>query len=121
MLALVLVAVGFLVIAAFFAFGLRRVTFDEARAEARLHEPGAHNVSYLVPTGEDATPVIAALHRAGYAVVGGMEHGQERVLVGCEERDRADVRRIIEDVEKTAYKGQGLPVHSHVIFEDEQA
>ncbi len=119
MLALVLVAIGFLAVGAFFAFGLRRVTFDEARTETRLTEPGAHTVTYRVPPGEDPSPVIAALHRAGYTVVGGIDQGQERVLVGCEERDRADVRRIIEEVERSVYKF--LPAHAHVRFEDEPA
>jgi hypothetical protein len=119
MLALVLVAVGVLAVALVIALAMRKVTFDEARDEAALKEPGAHTVSYVVPNGQDASVLIAALTHAGFKAVGGMERGQERVLVACSEGDRGEVRRIIESVHEANFGGPELHV-AHVRFEDER-
>ena len=119
MLALVLVIVILLAVGVIFALGLRRVTFDEAQAEARLRQPGAHTVTYAVPTGQDASVLIAALAHAGFKAVGGMEAGQERVLVACEQSDRGEVRRIIESVHEANFGGPEMHV-AHVRFEDER-
>ncbi|MGN6130502.1 MAG: hypothetical protein ACTHOK_09205 [Nocardioidaceae bacterium] len=101
------------------AFGLRRVTFDEVHAEQELERPGAHRVSYVVPPGEDAALVMAALIRAGYTAVGGQERGVERVLVRCEADQRADVRRVIEHAEQARSTDPEMYV-GHVRFEDER-
>lgn len=119
MFALVLVIVGLLAVLVIFALGLRRVTFDEARDEARLRQPGAHTVAYTVPTGQDASVLLAALTHAGFKAVGGMEGGQERMLVACDESDRGEVRRIIESVHEANFGGPEMHV-AHVRFEDER-
>lgn len=119
MLALVLVIVGLLAVVVILALGLRRATFDEAEAEVGLRQPGAHTVSYVVPTGQDASVLLAALTHAGFKAVGGMEAGQERVLVACDESQRGEVRRIIESVHEANFGGPEMHV-AHVRFEDER-
>lgn len=101
------------------AFALRRVTFDEVQVEHELEQPGAHRVAYVVPPGEDAALVVAALTRAGYTAVGGMDHGVERVLVRCEADQRTDVRHVIEHAEQARSKDPEMYV-GHVRFEDER-
>ncbi len=101
------------------AFALRRITVDEVHTEQELEQPGPHRVSYVVPNGEDAAGVVAALTRSGYTAVGGMEHGVERVLVRCEAEQRADVRHVIEHVEQARSADPEMYV-SHVRFDDER-
>lgn len=120
MLAVVFVFVGLLAVGVLLALWLRKVTFDESRDEAALRRPGAHTVSYTVPTGQDGSVLIAALKHGGFKAVGGMERGQERVLVACEEEgDRAEVRRIIEHVHTMNFGGPEMHV-ANVRFEDER-
>jgi hypothetical protein len=120
MIVIAMLLVAFVVVGLLVAFALRRWTLDEARTEARLHEPGAHTVAYDVPAGQDAAVLLAALGRGGYAAVSDMHLGVERVLVDCPtEHDRAQVRGIIEHVHSTGFDGAEMQV-GHVSFEDER-
>jgi hypothetical protein len=101
------------------AFALRRITFDEVRTERERERDGAHRVSYVVPPGEDAALVVAALARAGYRAVGAFDQGVERVLVRCEADQRADVRRVLEHAEQARSADPEMYV-GHVRFEDER-
>jgi hypothetical protein len=118
-LAVVLVVVGFLAVILLVLLGLRRATFDEVRAEAALHQPGSHTVTYVVPNGQDASVLLTALMHAGFKAVGGMEHGEEHVIVACTERERAEVRRIIESVHEANFGGPEIRVPP-VRFVDER-
>lgn len=111
--------VGVLVVGAVVALILRRATLDEAKTEARLREPGAHKVTYAVPTGQDPAVLVAALSRAGFTSVGDLEHGAELLLVECEPEDRAQVRDVLEHVSRTGFDGAPMRV-GHVTFEDER-
>lgn len=120
MIVIAMLAIAFLVVGVIVAFALRRWTLDEARTEARLHEPEAHTVIYDVPAGQDPAVLLAALSRAGYIAVSDMERGVERVLVDCpHEGDRNKVREIIEHVHRTSFEGAEMNV-AHVSFEDER-
>lgn len=101
------------------AFALRRITFDEVRTEQELERDDAPRVSYVVPSGEDAALVVAALSRAGFTAVGHFERGVERVLVRCEAGQRADVRHVIEHAEQVR-SADPERYAGHVHFEDER-
>jgi hypothetical protein len=119
MIVIAMLVIAFLVVGTIVAFALRRWTLDEARTEARLHEPGAHTVIYDVPPGQDPAVLLGALSRAGYIAVSDTERGVERVLVDCpHEQDRDKVRDIIEHVHRTSFEGAEIDV-AHVSFEDE--
>ena len=120
MIVIAMLAVAFLVVGVIVAFALRRWTLDEARVEARMHEPGAHTVIYDVPVGQDPAVLLAALDRAGFTAVSDMERGVERVLVDCPTEDTRDkVRSVIEHVHRTGFEGAEMQV-GHVSFEDER-
>lgn len=120
MIVIAMLIVAFLVVGLLVAFALRRWTLDEARFEARVHDPEAHAVAYDVPVGQDPAVLLAALDRAGYKAASDMDHGVERVLVPCPtEHDRAQVRSIIEHVHSTSFEGAEMNV-AHVSFEDER-
>ncbi|HLN79177.1 MAG TPA: hypothetical protein VK204_19185 [Nocardioidaceae bacterium] len=112
--------VGVVVLSVALMLALRRWTLDEARTETRLHQPGAHTVVYAVPNGQDPAILMAALSREGFTAVSDTEGGQERLLVECpDEHDRAQVRSIIEHVDRAGFDGPEMHV-SHVSFEDER-
>lgn len=112
-------AVGVLAVALVLAWGLRKVVFDEGRTEDRLRLPGTHTLAYVVPTGQDAAVLEAALAHAGFTAVGVMEGGTERLLIECPEEARPEVRSIIEHVTKTSLEGGEIHV-GHVSFDDER-
>ena len=114
-----LVLVGVLVVGVIVALGLRRITLDDVRTEARMHQPGAHTLSYVMPVGQDPALAMARLAHAGFTAVADSTGGVERVLVDCEEQDRAQVRSILEHVDRAGIAGP--PIHvDHVSFEDER-
>lgn len=120
MIVIAMLVVAFLVVGLLVALALRRWTLDEAHLEARLHEPGAHTVIYDVPNGQDGAVLLAALDRAGFTAVSGMDRGVEQVLVDCPtEQDRSQVRSVIEHVHRTSFDGADMPV-AQVSFEDER-
>lgn len=92
---------------------------DEARLEARLHEPGAHTLAYVVPNGQDPAVLMAALAGAGFTAIVDLYGGRERLLVECGEDDRARVREVIEHVDRGGIDGPEMHV-GHVSFEDER-
>ena len=112
--------VGVVALSVALMWAMRRWTLDEARTEARLHQPGAHTVTYAVPNGQDPAILMAALSRAGFTSVSDIEGGRERLLVEYhDERDRAQVRSIIEHVDRAGFDGPEMHV-GHVSFEDER-
>lgn len=115
LLFVVLVAAGFAL-----AMGLRRWMQDEVRSEALLRDPEAHALVYVVPDGQDPTILVAALSRAGFTAMGDMEAGVERLLIACpDEEDRAEVRSIIEHVNRSGFDGIEMHV-GPVRFQDER-
>lgn len=111
--------VGFLALGVVIMLALRTVTFDEARTEARVHQPGTYTLSYAVPEGQDPAVLMAALARAGYTSVPDTEGGAERLLIECPSQARAQVRSIIEHVGSAGFDGPEMHV-GHVSFEDER-
>ena len=97
----------------------RRWTLDEAKTEARLRSPESHRLVYPVPDGEDPTSVMAALTGAGFVSVVDTLAGVERLLVECDEKDRARVREVIEQAERAGSEGPQTRVR-RVSFEDER-
>ena len=74
---------------------LRKWGMEVGRTEARLHEPGAHTMSYAVPPGRDPAELMAAVRCAGFTVV---EESPDRLLVDCPEAgDEAKVRRLLDE------------------------
>ncbi len=119
MLALVLALFGVAVVTWALMWELRRVTFDEAREEARLRQPASSTLSYAVPDGQDPVVLTAALSRAGFTSLGVLQNGLERLLIDCPSADqRALVRSIIEHVRRTGFQGADMVV-THVRFDDE--
>jgi hypothetical protein len=119
MIVMGMLVTGVLVVALAAALVLRRWTLDEARTEARLHQPGAHRLAYVVPDGQDPAVLTAALAHAHFASVTDLEGGRERLLVAAEEGDRARVRSILEQVDRAGLDGPEMHV-GHVSFEDER-
>ena len=119
MIVIGMLAVGLLAVGVVLMLALRRWTLDDARTEARLHQPGTHRLVYAVPGGQDPAVLLAALAHAGFTAVTDLEGGTERLLVACEEHDRAQVRSIIEHVDRGGIDGPEMHV-GHVSFEDER-
>lgn len=91
---------------------------DEARQDAVLDSPATHTVSYVVPDGQDPAILAAALHNAGFTARAHLEGGFEVLRIACEEEQRAEVRSIIEHVDRTGF--DGAPMHiAHAKFVDE--
>jgi hypothetical protein len=114
----VVLIASFLVVGLLVMLGLRSWTLDEVRTEDRLHRPGAHTVGYVLPVGQDPTPLVAALSRAGFTARADMEGGRERLVVECEQQQRSQVREIIAGAE-ARLAGAGAPAVA-VSFEDER-
>jgi hypothetical protein len=98
--------------------GLRKWAFDEGQVEARLLAPGAHTLAFVVPNGQDPVPFKAALAHASFTTVVDNTGGRERLVVECEERDRAQVRDVLEHVHAVGAAGPDQYV-GDVRFDDE--
>lgn len=94
-----------------------RWTINDTRTETRLRSPESHRVVYAIPDGQDPTALMAAMGRAGFVCVVDTEAGVERLLVECEDVDRARVRAVVEQVKRSGREGPGTP--RAVSFEDE--
>lgn len=110
--------VALVVALVFLAFQLRDWGRHEAETEARLRSPETHTVAYVVPEGQDPAVLVAALARAGFTAVVDTSGRAERVLVACDEDQRARVRDVLEHVHRTDYDGAELPA-GRVSFDDE--
>lgn len=97
--------------------GVRRWVLDEGATEALLSDPETHTLSYLVPNGQDPVALITALAHANFTTVTDTHGGIERILVACEETDRAQVRQVLEEASTAAASGTRMT--DHVRFEDE--
>lgn len=107
---LVVVVAGLLVLRV-----ARTWVLDEGATEARLRDPETHTLSYVVPNGQDPAVLMSALAHARFTAVTDTHGGIERLLIGCEETDRAQVRQVIED----AIVARGTRTSEHVSFDDE--
>jgi hypothetical protein len=114
----VMVLVGLVVVGVAIMLALRTWVLEESRTEARLHRPGAHTLSYVVPNGQDPAVLMAAVRNAGLTSVVDTTGGTERILVECEEEDRARVRSALEHAAVPGYDGHTTV--AHVAFEDER-
>ncbi len=114
-----MVLVGFLVLGLIAMVALRSWGRNEAQTEARLRSPQTHKVAYVIPNGQDPSVVRAALAHAGFETVTDTAGGNERLLVACEESDRAQIRSIIEHVDRAGFDGPEMHV-DHVRFDDER-
>ena len=97
--------------------GARSWVLDAAATEARLMDPETHTLSYLVPNGRDPADLMSALAHARFTTATDTHGGIERLLIACEETDRAQVRRVLEDANRTS--SGGTRVSAQVIFQDE--
>ena len=93
----------------------RTWVLDEGATEARLRDPATHTLSYVVPNGQDPATLMSALAHAKFTTVTDSHGGIERLLIGCEETERAQVRQVMED----AIHAAGTQATSHVSFEDD--
>jgi hypothetical protein len=88
-------------------------------------EPHIENLRYLVPLGQDAAVLIAALKKDGYVAVGDLAEGREYIEVACpagRDRERARVRAIIADTHRTSLEiGRNEFDPGRVVFEDENS
>jgi hypothetical protein len=112
--ALVIVVVIVLVLGIGVPAFLRSWGAEEARTEARLHDPHTHTVAFAVPNGVDPAVIKAALTRAGYTSVTDRVGDAECLVVECAPHERDRVRGVIESVHVSPTGGGG-----HVVFEDE--
>lgn len=99
---------GFVVIGLVFMLALRKWTFAEARTEARLRSSDTPTVAYVVPHGQDPALLMTALVREGFVSVPDIVGGVERLLIECDESDRARLRRILEHVDRTGTGGTAM-------------
>lgn len=109
----------FVVLGVVIALALRSWTLDEAKTEKRLRSPDVHTVSYVVPEGQDVAVLMAAVRHAGFESITKTDGGTERLLVACDEQDRAKVRSILEHVHRVGFDGSEMYV-DHVSFDDER-
>jgi hypothetical protein len=91
-----LLFLGLLVLSAIALAVFRSWTLDEGRTESWLRSPDTHKLTYVVPEGIDAAQPMAALAHAGFTCVVAAEHGNEELLIACEDADRAEVAEVIE-------------------------
>jgi len=94
-----------------------RWTINDTKTETRLRSPESHRVVYAIPDGQDPTALMAAMARAGFVCVVDTDAGVERLLVECEDVDRARVRAVVEQVQRPGREGPGAL--RAVSFEDE--
>lgn len=106
-----------LIAGALVMLGLRRWVLDEGRTEARLRDPETHTVTYLIPNGQDPAILMGALAHAQFTTVIDSQGGSERLLVACEETDRAQVRLVIAEANRAGSSGTWM--QDRVLFEDE--
>ena len=109
---------GIAIVGVFLLLALRRWTLAETRMDALLRSPGAPTVAYRVPDAQDPVVLMVALRRFGFVSVVDTGDGAERLLVACAAQERAQVRRIIEEVHSGGLDGPEMHV-PHVRFEDE--
>ena len=114
-----LMFVGLLAIVLVLMLAFRTWSLDDAKTEHWIHSPETHSVAYVVPEGVDPAPLMAALTHAGFTTMTDTAGGDERLLVACEEQDRARVREIIEGAERKSLAELGLQVPP-VAFDDER-
>jgi hypothetical protein len=93
----------------------RRWVLDEGATEARLRDPDTHKLSYRVPPGQDPAALVSALAHARFTTVTDTHGGVERLLIACEETDRAHVRLVLEEASHAGATRR----NSQVSFEDE--
>jgi hypothetical protein len=92
---------------------------EEARTEARLHDPRTHTIAYAVPNGVDPVVIRLALTHAGFTSAIDRVGDDECLRVECENTDRTRVRSAIEGIHVSEYDGSEL-TFGHVVFEDER-
>ena len=97
--------------------GSRTWVLDIGATEVRLKDPQTHTLAYIVPNGQDAAGLMAALAHARFTTVMDSHNGAERLLIACEEVDRAPVRRVLAEANRVRPGGTGMT--AHVSFEDE--
>jgi hypothetical protein len=114
-----IIFVGFIVLGVIVVVALRSWMLDEARIEERLRSPDVHTVAYVVPEGQDVAVLMAAVKRAGFESITKIDGGTERLLVACDEEDRARVRSILEHVHRISFDGSEMYL-DHVSFDDER-
>jgi hypothetical protein len=115
-----IVGILFLVIVVVLLFamrGTRRWVLDAGATEARLKDPETHTLTYLVPNGRDPAALMAALAHTHFITAMDTHGGIERLLIACEEADRAQVRQILEVANHV--ESGGAMASNHVRFEDE--
>ena len=118
MIALPIVFTVLLVLGVAVALAMRSWVREEARMEALIESPETHTVSYAVPDGQDPAILAAALHQAGFTARAHLEGGFEVLRIACNEQQRAQVRSVIEHVDRTGF--EGVPMHiGHARFVDE--
>jgi hypothetical protein len=97
--------------------GSRRWVIDAGATEVRLQDPETHKLSYLVPDGQDPAALMAALAHTHFTTAVDTHGGIERLLVACEESDRAQVRQVLSEASSA---GAGQTQMTGVVrFEDE--
>ena len=96
----------------------RSTSRREARTETPLRRSGTHTLAYVVPDGQDAAVLRGALRHAGFNSVSDFSGGVERLLVVCDEKDRAQVRSILEHIYEAGFAGPDTHA-DHVRFQDE--
>jgi len=119
MIAAAVFLVVVLVVGAVVAVVLRRVVLDDAANEQHLHTAGVHTVSFAVPNGVDAADLRAAASRGGFVSTVADSDTQQRLLVECEDSDRARLRRVLQEAHDAASHGAELHLDP-VVFDDER-
>lgn len=118
MIIIAILTMGALVIVGGVLLGLRTWVLDEAKLEQRLRAPQTHTVDFEVPNGWDPAPLKAALTHAHFTSLTRTGAGLEHLTIACEERDRARVRAVLENVHAAGATGPDECL-GHVRFTDE--
>lgn len=119
MIAAAIFVVIVLVIGVLVAIALRRVVLDDAETDQRLLSRGAHTVSFAVPNGVDVADLRAAASRGGFVSTVAETGTDQRLLVECENADRARLRRLLEEAHDAASHDAELHLDP-VVFDDER-
>ena len=118
MIAAAILVVVVLVAGVLVALALRRFVLDDAATDQRVRAPGAHTVSFAVPEGIDVADLRAAASRGGFVSTVVEAGAHRRLLVRCEEADRARLRQVLEQAHDASYHGRELHL-GPVVFDDE--
>jgi hypothetical protein len=121
MLFAIVIAAAILALGLIVLYVVRHHVKQREQVDTELSDDRAPTLEYEVPTGQDPSVILAALHKGGYTATVDPSGAHQIVMVHCpagRDRERARVRSLIESANVTA-PDDGVPISVDVRFRDE--